>query len=157
MTEPKHGWNAFRPYAQGDLGRVWDTLLGDELRELQDGGMRNPEALEGELLALGTKMIVWDTEDGAVAVYGVTPTPDPEVGLIWALPGSKAHKRWRWGVKTTEDAIVELGRDYSVLMNLKDARNTKQITWLKKIGFTFINRLQGENGQTYLEFVRIMK
>lgn len=157
MNKTKHGWNAFRPYRQGDLGRVWANLRAEDLRELSAGGMDDPTVIEDALTPMGARMLTWDTDEGPVAVLGVTPSGNRMVGLVWAVASEAARPRWRFAVRETEEALGLLARDHAVLANFKDDRNINQINWLKRVGFTFINRHKGENGLTYLEFVRIMK
>ncbi len=153
MKNSKHGWDNLRPYAQGDLSRVWVDLRDDDLREV---GGYDPLELEGTLQGMGAKMMTWDTDQGPVSVYGSTPTENPMVGLVWTLTANAAMPRWRFQTRFTEEMLQWCGEGYSVLANFKDARNTMQIKWLKKIGFTFIQHHQMD-GQTYIEFLRIMK
>lgn len=119
--------------------------------------MTDPVVLEDALTPMGARMLTWDTEAGPVAVLGVTPSGFRTVGLVWAVASDLARPRWRFAVRETEGALRWLSRDHSVLANFKDDRNINQINWLKRVGFTFIAKHTGENGLTYLEFVRIMK
>jgi predicted alternative tryptophan synthase beta-subunit len=156
MTPTKHGWDRFREYRQGDLGRVWSDIREEDLAEIRDGGVEGPEAIEQVVISMGAKMLTWDTDEGPAAVVGVTPTGDPKVGLVWAVAANKARPRWRFAARETEGVLQKIAGGHSVLSNFKDTRNLQQINWLKRVGFTFINRHQGANGLTYLEFVRIM-
>ena len=153
MTTPKHGWNKLRPYTQGDLSRVWEDMREDDLREV---GEYEPIWMEKTLLSMKAKMKTWDTDQGPVAVIGSTPTDNPMVGLVWCLASNAAVPRWRFHVREIEGLLQWCAEDYSVLANFKDARNTTQIKWLKKIGFTFIQH-HDLNGQDHIEFLRIMK
>lgn len=153
MKTPKHGWNIIRPYAQGDLSRVWEDLREDDLREV---GKFDPVGLEETLSEMGAKMKTWDTDEGPVGVIGSTPTDNPMVGLVWCLASNAAVPRWRFHVREIEGLLQWCAEDYHVLANFKDARNTVQIKWLKKVGFTFIKRHEMD-GHTYIEFLRIMK
>lgn len=155
MTRPEV--NIYRDYIRGDLPRVYSDLTDLDQQELKDGGIADPIQAERALDAMGARMITWDTDRGPAGVFGVTPSDTPGAGMIWAIPTNFAHKRWRFAVRTTEQLIEELGTKYDVLFNFKDARNIKQINWLKRVGFTFIATVQMPNGQTYHEFVRIMK
>lgn len=157
MQKTKYGRDRFRPYRQGDLSRVWEDLREEDLRELSAGGMTDPQVLEDAITPMGARMLTWDTDRGPVSILGVTPSGDPRVGLVWAVASDHARPRWRFAVRKTEGALKWLARDHSVLANFKDDRNINQINWLKRVGFTFIARHTGENGLTYLEFVRIMK
>lgn len=157
MGKSKHGWDRFRPYRQGDLGRVWETLREEDLLELKAGGLSDPMVLEDALPLMGARMLTWDTNQGPVAVLGVTPSGNRRVGLVWAVASDLARPRWRFAVRETKGVLRWLARDYDVLANFKDTRNENHIKWLKRVGFTFIGQHQGENGLNYLEFVRIMK
>lgn len=157
MTSTKHGWDNLRPYRKGDLSRVWRDLREEDIRELRDGGLTDPQVLEDALIPMGARMLTWDTNQGPVAILGVTPSGDARVGLVWAVASDLARPRWRFAVRETEGVLQWLARDHTVLANFKDTRNQHQINWLKRVGFTFIGRQQGANGRTYLEFVRIMK
>lgn len=157
MNTPKHGWNNLRPYAQGDLCRVWEDIREDDRRELSANGLVDPEMIETNLLNMGARMQTWDTDEGPVCIYGSTPTQNPMVGLVWSLTANAAMPRWRFHAREAEGMLQWCAEGYDVLANFKDARNTTQVKWLQKVGFTFINRHQMPNGLTYLEFLRIMK
>lgn len=158
MQEPKHGLNEIRPYTKGDLGRVWETLSEEDYRELSEGDMTDPHKLEFDLMLCGSRMRTWLTGDEVSAVYGTTPTGNPAFGLIWALPGKPARRNWRWIVRHTQEAIQEVSQGYSVIGNWKSAQNTTQVKWLRKIGFTFINKSKlSPEGGDYYEFLRILQ
>lgn len=142
----------FRPYKKGDLPALWDNLRAEDLSELQGLGINNPALVEQHLGHTQT----WDTPDGPVACLGVTPTDEPGVGLVWALAAEAARPRWRFAVRNTQAVLDEIGSDYLILTNFKDARNKGQVRWLRRVGFTFINRVPLGNRE-YLQFVRIMK
>lgn len=152
----KHGWDTFRPYQAGDLSRVWGTLRPADLSELSGGGLTDPSLIEEQLQRAGSKVFSWDTEQGPVAILGVTPTDNPNAGLVWAIASTQAEPRWRFAARHTEEVLQMLSEDYTVLGNYKDSRNTSQINWLRKVGFTFIAKYRFGD-LDYLEFVRIMK
>lgn len=123
-------------YREGDLSAVWGTLLDDDKRELRGAGITDPVALEKYLLQGDARIRTWLTEKGEVAaVYGVT-SYGKDAGLVWALPGRRAHARWRWASRHLEEMIKEVAGDHTRIFNLKDPRNTSQLRWLKRIGFT---------------------
>lgn len=157
MTKKAKGWNSFRPYQKGDLLEVAKDLPEQDAAELNALGFTDFAEIERQLLAEGARLRTWETEDGPVASFGVTPTKDKSVGLIWLLPTNAAHKRWRWGVRQTQKTIAELAEGYTVLTNFKDTRNKKQIQWLRRIGFTFLSTVEAPSGQTFTEFVRFTK
>jgi hypothetical protein len=154
MIKPQ--WDIFRLYRKGDLRSIWGDLRAEDRQELETGGIINPDVVEEAMLPLTSKLLTWDTEVGPVAVLGVTRLDNPHAGLVWAIASNKAKPRWRFAVRNTEDLLREMGQGYHVLSNYKDARNTQQINWLKKLGFVFINTVDVD-GQAFHEFVRIVK
>lgn len=150
--------NHFRPYQKGDLARVWADLRPEDYREYAAVGATDHDLLEGYLMLESQRVQTWDTEDGPVLIFGVTPSWEPGVGLIWAIATPAAEARWRFIARHTNKILSQLGEGYLVLSNYKDARNTRQINWLRRLGFTFIRRLSGFGGgpHDFLEFVRIV-
>lgn len=151
--------NFFRPYQVGDLPMIWPDLRPDDLREYVTVGAGDPRLVEQYLLGHTKRVTTWDTEAGPVAVLGVTPAPDPFVGLVWAVASTHATDRWRFAVRNTQACLDRLGKGFLVLANFKDSRNTQQINWLRKVGFTFINTHENFEGTgvAFHEFVRIVR
>jgi hypothetical protein len=152
-------WNKFRPYQRGDVLKVWRDLRPEDLREYRTMGMDDPVIVEDFILGIRQKLTTWDTERGPVAVLGVTPGETPEVGCIWAIASHHALPRWRFAVRNTEGALRWLSEGYLLLSNYKDARNTQQINWLRRLGFVFIRTDEnyGGSGSPFHQFVRIVQ
>ena len=93
MTQMK---NTFRRFRRGDLQAFWKDLRPEDLRELSVLNMTDPVMIEDLVTAMGQKLFVWVTERGPVAVFGVSPSGDPDVGHIWALASREAQRRWRF-------------------------------------------------------------
>ena len=157
MEQPRQSWDSLRPYKAGDIDHVWANLRPEDMRELKGTPAENPAVLE-ELFASGVcRVFVWDTEVGPVGMMGVTPTEDPDIGVVWAIGSEDCRSRWRFYARQTVELMDELGRGFKVLANFKDSRNIQQIKWLKRIGFTFINNHPVDEDHSLLEFVRIVK
>lgn len=152
-------WNAFRPYAQGDLPHIWQTLRDEDLREYRAVGITDPHLIEAFIKNSSHRVQTWDSDIGPLVVLGVTPGDDPLVGHIWAVASSRASPRWRFAVRETNRILDELSEGYRLLYNVKDSRNTEQIAWLRKLGFTFFNSIPDYSGSgvTFHEFARIPK
>lgn len=151
--------NAFRPYRKGDTRAVWSDLREEDLREYQALGLTDPDVIEDFLLGMRGKVIVWDTEEGPVALIGVTPGAAEGEGCIWAIASNRARPRWRFAARATPRLLRILSSGFSVLSNFKDARNTQQIDWLRRLGFTFIatDSDYGGSGVPFHQFVRIVQ
>lgn len=152
-------WNKFRPYQRGDILKVWRDLRHEDLREFSTLGVADAAVVEDFVHGMRQKLTTWDTERGPVAVIGVTPGELPQVGHIWAIASDHARPRWRFAVRHTEDVLRGLGEGFLVLSNYKDARNTDQINWLRRLGFTFIrtDADYGGSGAPFHQFVRIIQ
>ncbi len=150
--------NRFRPYHKGDLHKVWADIRPDDLREYQTTGVTDPGMIEAYLQTYAVRVLTWDTEGGPVAILGVTSSGDPKVGLVWAIASTLAYPRWRFAARNTEKCLAYLGRGFHLLANHKDSRNTQQIKWLRKVGFTFISTHEDFEGTgvAFHEFVRIV-
>lgn len=143
-----------RPATEADLVYVASNLKKDDLQELAALGY-GPEQVPSSL-ALSSKVLAWGPEDKPSAVFGVHP--DGPVGYIWSLSTPEILPRWREVHKSTPAILDELGRGYSVLSNVKDARHRHHIRWLRALGFTFINTHRlGTAELPFHEFVRIQK
>lgn len=150
-------WNSFRPYQAGDLPTVWKDIRQEDLREFQAVGLTNPHWLEEGIISGNEHVLTWDSDLGPLMVFGVDPDVDPRIGFLWSVGATKALKRWRFISRHVEGLITALGEGYLILTNYKDARNTVQIRWLQRIGFTFISRHEdfAGSGLPFLHFVRI--
>lgn len=151
--------NVFRPYRLGDLPNIWRDLRADDLREYAAVGVEDPLVIEAYLMGYSDRVTTWDTESGPVAVLGVTPSWDTDIGLVWAVASTLAVPRWRFAARNTTGCLDRLGQGFMLLTNFKDSRNKQQINWLKRVGFTFINTHENFEGTgvAFHEFVRIVK
>ena len=155
MTE----WNRFRPYRKGDLPAVWQSLRQEDYREYAAVKFSDPALVETYLRGAARRVQTWDSDRGPLCVLGVTPDVDPKVGHIWAIASEHAAPRWRFAARETERQLKRLGKGYSLLTNHKDTRNTHQIAWLRRLGFTFF-RTDADfmnSGLPFHQFVRIVK
>jgi hypothetical protein len=149
--------NEFRAYRRGDLLAVAETLRPEDAREFAAVGLTIDETLEDYLEVAGGRLLTWDTEDGPVAVLGVTPSEDWREGTVWAVASTRAEARWRFAVRHTEAVLKRLSEGHLVLSNFKDARNTKQIAWLRRLGFVFLRKVEDfqGSGHAFYQFTRI--
>lgn len=90
------------------------------------------------------------------AIFGVSDTPDAKLGAVWML-GSDSLLSIRLNfLRHSRGWVDTLFKDYLLLGNFVDERNTVHIQWLRWLGFRFLRRVPlGRNGEVFLEFVRL--
>ena len=102
------------------------------------------------------QVLAWGPEGSPSAMFGVTKNGG--TGYVWSLSTPKIFNEWREVHRTTPDILNELGKEFMVLANIKDARHRHHIRWLRSLGFTFINTHHlGEHQMPFHEFVRIQQ
>lgn len=94
-----------------------------------------------------------------VAIYGVTPTGNPDLGLVWMVATNGFSTLHRQFLRECREAIHRIGNGYKALYNYTDARNTVHHRWLRWCGFTIIKEHPnfGVEGRSFYEFVRLME
>lgn len=92
--------------------------------------------------------------DKPVGVYGVCPSPHPEVGIIWMLATPELEKHQIKFLRRCRQAIAELFGDFKILHNFTDARNTVHHRWLNWCGAVALRKVPlGTQGEDFFEFV----
>lgn len=98
--------------------------------------------------------------DGSpVALWGTTPTQDPDLGLVWMVATNRFSSLHRQFLRGCRWGLQRVGHGYKALYNYTDARNTVHHRWLKWCGFTIIKEHPnfGVEGRPFYEFVRLME
>ena len=96
-------------------------------------------------------------EGKTIAAFGVSPGDDPGdeagVGIPW-LVGTDAMDRCARELLTEARTVLKIWhRFYPILSNVVDARNSKSIRWLKRLGFTVRDpKPLGLAGELFHEF-----
>lgn len=143
-----------RPATEADLYHISTNLKDDDRQELEALGF-DTGVIRG-VLTSSAKVLAWGPEGAPLAIFGVHP--DGLTGYIWSLSAPEILNRWREVHRSTPDILEMLGRGFHVLSNVKDARHSHHIRWLKSLGFTFINTHRlGPDQLPFHEFVRIQK
>lgn len=95
-------------------------------------------------------------EDECVCILGAVPLKDS--ALIWLLASDKLFKNLRIPfIRNTKKILEVLNKKHKILHNHVDVRNKVHISWLKYLGFSFINKVEkyGYEQRPFYEFVRI--
>lgn len=116
---------------------------------------------EGPLEALAysyatAKGDAWVAEVGGrpVALFGVSPSPAPDIGVVWMLGTDQAFGRRV--MRYSRLFIDILHRKYQTLTNYIDADNAKTIRWLIWCGFSFMPEPvpMGPSDTPFIQFYR---
>lgn len=90
-----------------------------------------------------------------VAVFGLCPGEWPGYGVPWMVGTNELDKCGRELMAEARNCLKVWHRFYPTLMNVVDARNTKSIRWLKRLGFTVRNPIpMGVDGLPFHPFDR---
>jgi hypothetical protein len=71
-----------------------------------------------------------------IAVFGLCPGEWPGYGVPWMVGTNELDKCGRELMAEARNCLKIWHRFYPTLLNVVDARNTKSIRWLKRLGFT---------------------
>ena len=100
-------------------------------------------------------LVICNKKNKPVAMLGVVP--QGLFGAIWMVGTEDLKKISLSFIRNCKGVCDVLQKDYQLLNNFVDARNTLHINWLKWMGFTFINKHQqyGIERRLFYEFVKI--
>lgn len=141
-------------------------IIANDMREADVAEVRaysgsNPEeALRNGLQYTGgvTKTIC--LPNGVpVGMYGVVPTDQPRVGVVWMLASNGIAGMQRRFLRESRARIAEITTGYDLVFNFTDARNSVHHRWIKWAGFSIIKKHQsfGAEQRPFLEFARIVE
>ncbi len=98
-------------------------------------------------------------DDGRVfGLFGVQAVDQhPTFGLVWMVSSDDIWKYRRQFIETTPKVLEMLHRKYPLLGNHIDARNTKHVYWLRRLGFSFLRTIPefGVQRRPFHEFARL--
>ena len=89
------------------------------------------------------------------AIYGVVnaQSDDLKVGWVWLLGTNKIKKAKTFFLKHSKKELAEQEKEYDVLANYVDVRNTVHIKWLKWLGFKALREVNyGVEQRKFYEF-----
>lgn len=74
-----------------------------------------------------------------IGMYGVSPHPSLDnYGVVWMLLTSEVERFKTTFIRRGKPLFETLHKDYELIGNYVDARNSLHIRWLKRVGFTFL-------------------
>lgn len=107
-----------------DRAEIYATSLMTPMQALVASMERTPEPLTGTV------------DNRPVCMFGVGPAVVlGNIGVPWLLATDELPQHWRTFLPLSQRYIANVIKDYSVLTNFVDARNSVSIRWLKWLGF----------------------
>lgn len=94
-----------------------------------------------------------------VGMFGVCPTHEPGVGIVWMLTSNDIKAVHRQFLRESREQIKRLCEGYRLVFNFTDARNHVHHRWIKWSGFSIIKKHEnfGVEQRPFLEFTRIVE
>lgn len=153
MTKPY-----YRPSIEGDVYALAPKLRDQDKDEVMaSSGFSPEEALLWSFRAGGELNTIIAPDEEVIGMFGVSPTPDPLIGIPWLLASPRLPEISRDFLPQSLEWVKRMNQLYPVLTNFVDERNTVSKRWLKFLGFHFIALHEefGVGKKPFIEFVRI--
>jgi hypothetical protein len=85
---------------------------------------------------LGAPCRTFLSEEGeVVGMFGVTPIPQTNDGVIWCLSSPELFKMRKYFMRNCRREITEMSSGYDQVFNYVYEKNTTHIRWIKAMGF----------------------
>lgn len=148
-----------KAYEEGDAERLVPVLReADRQEAFAASGCTPLVAILKGVEWSSFPLTIMDDQEHVAGIFGVVPFHSG-AGVIWML-GSDAltHAPLSWQfIRRSREWCDQLNKQFPILFNIVDERNTVHIRWLKWCGFVFLNRHPefGHEKRPFLEFARI--
>ncbi len=140
-----------------DLKYLSENLREGDVAELLAAGSASPVAAlaEGYMYSL-VPMVGVDERDVPQAMFGVIPSGDASSAHVWMLGTNEAFKRPIRFLRESRRMVENWNRQFPMLSNWVDCRNTHHIKWLSWLGFVFTCEAtgKGKGNLPFFQFVR---
>jgi len=146
-----------------DVKFISDTMREADVAEVKAfSGSTPEEALSNGIESReygGICKTICLSNDVPVGMFGVVPTDEPGVGIVWMLASDHIKPLHRTFLRECRKEIDKLCQGYKLVFNFTDARNHVHHRWIKWSGFTIIKKHEavGVEERPFLEFVRIVE
>lgn len=127
----------------------------EEIRALH--GEENLFDVVGKCIAVSKHVFTAYKDNKLVGIFGAAPLPGAEkIGAPWALGTHECSRSGIFLYKCGKYLLDVTARDYPGLINYIDTRQTRNIEWLRRLGFAIYPREPyGEEGRLFHKFVLI--
>ena len=145
-----------------DTAGAWADYIGANMRQSDIDEVRASSAItstEAMHFSLSLSTIAFCVESdtqGPCAMFGAAPGGLPGLGVVWMLGTEGIRKEGYSIAKQTRRYFDELNREYPVLWNYIDGRNSLSMRWLRWGGFELLaeHPEHGPEGRPFFTFAR---
>lgn len=143
----------------GDGTSLAPRLRKVDLKEVKACSTEDPaKLLEDTIKIYGAFTYVIEVNGLVIGIFGVVPHSDI-AGIIWMLGSDdivKVKIPFLRNCKFWVEAFSDL---YPILFNVVSKENELHISWLKWLGFKFINEYKeyGLNKEPFIEFIKVKR
>ena len=143
----------YRPATLADVVTVSKNLRADDLREVEGLGY-SPKDIPYSYLISEVCVYFYDKDDNPAGVAGVVR--EGVFGKIWMLCTDVIHNEPIKFVRQAKSWINSIEKDYQLLYNVVDTRNTVHHKLLKHLGFKALSvQHVGPDHLPYYEIVKL--
>lgn len=128
-----------RPATLEDIVHIAKNLRSDDVLEVITATQSEPGEAILRAVTLSRESYTARLAPGEppCLIFGVTNGASPGVGVVWLL-ATDAVLQGRLAVfRGAREWIQRWSRDYHLLHNVADIRNTLHLRWIKSLGFSF--------------------
>jgi len=140
-----------------DAYLVGTNLRKEDERELTRSGQMDHLKVVMDSFRASTLCWVGYSEEGVVAIGGVTALDIPDVGAPWMLSTPLLHKHFTKLLRVTKPYVAKMNEAYPILYNMTDVHNTKAIAWLQWAGFSLGDPFKLPTGFYFITFTKERK
>jgi hypothetical protein len=150
-----------RPSVAADIEPLARNLRRADRDEIAANTGADPVDAIGRGFVASSPCFTVEYKGEPAAMFGVVPsdeTTSPRLGSIWLL-GTDAIQAFSMDfLRYSHDWLATACKDYDIVGNVVDARNTTHLRWLRWLGFRFLVKHEkyGVEGRAFFEFAKIV-
>lgn len=147
----------YRPTVLDDIHELAPRMRKSDVEEIAaSSGVVPEQALFLSFLAGAETHSIIAPDGEIIGMFGVVPTQDPMVGVPWMLASDRLPEIRKHFLPQSLEWVEKVNKQFPILTNYVDKRNTKAIRWLRYLGFQFPQLIEdfGVEKKPFYEFVR---
>lgn len=148
----------FSPALPQHVAELCPVLREADRLEVQALTGLPPEIALREALAASGAPLVAHVDGGIAGIFGVEPVIGfPEVGVVWFVGSDAVSRHAVEFQRLSRSWLVGAHRRHPLLTNRVDARNELHIRWLRRMGFSLVQRIEhwGAERRPFIEFAKL--
>jgi hypothetical protein len=142
-----------------DIPYLAENIRDADRRELEGvSGLSPQEAFRISYEITKDPFTVASPEGNPLLMGGVVPSSEDRQGVVWMMGTDGIRDYTMEFLRRSKDVLSMVSKDYDLIYNIVDKRNTLHTTWMCWLGFKFIRDIPkyGAGNINVLEFARII-